>query len=139
MAGALSGAAWSFWKNIKEISPRAIEEEAEKGFRLALIGTPEHRAWLKEALLTEKANAIELEDADAYLREYDETPEADAAASCSFLLYSEGEGEPIGVRGANGIPLTGNLPEIVDGMLKQQPKLTLALAKRFPAFRLRRL
>lgn len=134
MAGTL-GAGWSFWQNIKEISPRAIEEAAEKGFKLALIGTPEHRAWLKEALLTEKANAIELEDVDAYLREFDETPDADAAASFAFLMYPAGEGEPIGVRGENGVPLTGNLPQIVEGMLKAQPKLTLALAKRLPAFR----
>jgi uncharacterized protein (DUF697 family) len=134
MAGAM-GAAWSFWQNIKEISPRAIEEAAEAGFKLALIGSPERRAWLKQALLTDKASAIEREDADAYLREFEETPEADAAAAYAFLIYPGDEGEPIGVRGENGTPLTGSLPEVIEGMLKARPKLTLALAKRFPAFR----
>jgi uncharacterized protein (DUF697 family) len=126
---------WSFWKTVQAISPRSVEEEAEKSFKLALIGKPEDRATLKEALLTDRASAIEREDAEHHLREYDEAPEPDTARAFAFLLYPGSAGEPIGVRGENSVPLVGSVEEIITGMLDQRPGLTVALARRLPAFR----
>jgi uncharacterized protein (DUF697 family) len=133
---AARGAVWSFWETVQKISPRSVEEEAEKAFKLAIIGKPEDRAALKEALLTERASALEREDVGHYLREYDEAPDPDAARSFAFLLYPGAPGEPIGVRGANSVPIVGTVDEVITGMLDQQPRLTVALARHLPAFRL---
>lgn len=130
-----AGSAYSAWKTVQTVSPRAIEEEAELGFKLALIGTPEHRAALRESLLTASATVAEREDADAYLREYDEGPEPDAAAGFAFLLYTAGPNEPLGVRGPNSVPLVGTLSEVAPKMLELRPKLTVALGRRLPLFR----
>jgi uncharacterized protein (DUF697 family) len=132
---AANGSVWSFWKTVQAISPRSVEEEAEKSFKLAIIGKPANRAVLKEALLTEKVNALEREDAEHYIREYDEAPEPDTARAFAFLLYPGAPDEPIGVRGENSVPLVGNVEEIVAGMLDQRPSLTVALARRLPVFR----
>ena len=43
---------------------------------------------------------------------------------------------PLGVRGDNGVPVVGTLPEVINGMLELRPGLALALARRLPAFRL---
>lgn len=132
-----AGSAWSFWKTVQTVSPKAIEEEVAKSFKLALVGTPENRARLRESLLTPKATIAEREDANDYLREMDEAPEsADAAQAFSFIVYVGEENETIGVRGDNGVPVVGTLPEVINGMLMLRPSLTLALARRFPVFRL---
>ncbi len=120
---------------MQTVSPRAIEEEAELGFKIALIGTPEHRAVLREELLTSAATVAEREDADAYLREYDEGPDADTASGFSFLIYTAGPDEPLGVRGPDSIPLVGKLNDIMSDMLALKPKLLVALPRRLPAFR----
>ena len=131
------GAAWSFWKTVQTVSPKAIEEEVARSFKLALVGTPENRARFRESLLTDKATAAERDDASDYLREMDEAPsDADAAKAFSFIVYVGTENEPIGVRGDNGVPLVGELPDIIRGMMGLRPGLMLALARRFPAFRI---
>lgn len=134
---ASAGAAWSFWKTVQTVSPKAIEEEVAKGFKLAIVGTPDDRARFRESLLTSKATIAEREDASDYLRELDAAPaNSDDAQAFSFIVYVGGEGEPIGVRGDNGVPVVGTLAQIIDGILELRPGLALALARRFPAFRL---
>jgi uncharacterized protein (DUF697 family) len=134
-AGA-AGQVWSFWKTVQTVSPKAIEDEALAGFRLALIGTPEDRAALRAALLTEKVTVLEQEEAENHLREYDETPEPDSARSFTFLIYTAGPNEPIGVRGSNSVPAVAKNPaELVETLLALRPDLTVALARRFPLAR----
>ncbi len=134
---ASAGAAWSFWKTVQTVSPKAIEEEVAKGFKLAIVGTPDDRARFRESLLTPKATIAEREDASDYLRELDAAPaNADDAQAFSFIVYVGGENEPIGVRGDNGVPVVGTLSQIIDGVLELRPGLALALARHFPAFRL---
>ncbi len=135
MAGFGVASAWNFWKTIETVSPKRVEEEAALGFKLAIIGTPDARRRFQEQLL-ENATHEELEDSGNHLREFDEAPEPDAARAYTFLVYvPDAENEPIGVRGANGVPLTGNLDVIIKGMLAQRPDLAIALASRLPRFR----
>jgi uncharacterized protein (DUF697 family) len=133
---ASPGSVYGFWNTIQKISPRNIENEIALGFKIAIVGKPEDRARLRAAILTEGATDLEREDASAYLREFDAPPEADTAAAFAFLLFPGAFGEPIGVRGANGIPAVGTLSEIIPQMLTLRSDLTLALARRLPAFRL---
>jgi len=133
---ASAGAAWNFWKTVQTVSPRTVEEEALTAFKLAIVGLPEDRARLREELLTDKATEEEREESSLYLREFDDAPEADAARSFAFILYAPSEpDEPIGARGENSVPMIGNLNQIVEKMMETNPKLTVALARRFPKFR----
>jgi uncharacterized protein (DUF697 family) len=132
---AAPGSAYSFWKTIQTVSPYTIEDEASTAFKLALIGPPEHRAWLKEQLLTDLATVVEREEAENHLREYDETPDSDTARAFAFLLYPDAPEKPIGARGLNSIPLVGKLDELVEDMLLHRPDLVMALGRRFPRFR----
>ena len=132
---ASAGSAYGFWKTVSTVSPSAIEEESLAGFKLALIGTPEHRAWLKELFLTEKATELEREDAENHLRGFEETPDPDTTRAFAFLLYPGAPDEPIGARGRNSIPFVGKPDELVGKMLEHRPELATALARRFPLFR----
>jgi uncharacterized protein (DUF697 family) len=132
---ASPGSVWGFWKTVQTISPRAIEEEASIGFRFALIGTPEQRDALKDSFLTDRATDLEREDAANHWRDFDESPDADTARGFSFVLYAADAGEPIGLRGKNSVPVVGNIEQIVEGVLEQRPDLAVALARRFPRFR----
>jgi uncharacterized protein (DUF697 family) len=127
---------WSIWKTIETISPKTIEDDALKDFRIALIGEPEHRAVVREALITDKATPWEREDAANYLREYDKSPDADVASAFLFRVYTAAPGEPLGVRGPNSVPIAGTLEEVVGGMLDAKPEMAIALSRRLPAFRL---
>lgn len=127
--------AWSFWKTIETVSPKKVEEEAAIGFRFAIIGSEAARRRFQEQLLL-NATHEELEESGNHLREFDETPDPDAARGFSFLVYvPDEEGELIGVRGANGVPLTGDVDAIIKGMLALRPDLAIALAHRLPRFR----
>lgn len=132
---AAPGSAYGFWKTIQTVSPYTIEDEASTAFKLALIGTPENRAWLKEQLLTDQATVIEREEVESHLREYDETPDSDTARAFAFLLYPDGLEKPIGARGLNSVPLVGKLDVLVEEMLLHRPDLAMALGRRFPRFR----
>ena len=133
MAGP--GSVYSFWKTVQTVSPRQIEDEIAASFKLALVGTPENRALLRAGIMTDRATDLETLDAENHLREFDDAPNADAAASFAFVLYAGNPGEPVGVRGENGIPLAGTLPEVIEGMVVLRPDLTLAFARRLPRFR----
>lgn len=133
MAGP--GTAWGFWKTVQTVSPRAIEDEVALGFKIAIVGTPENRAVLRQALLTSRVTEIEREDAENHLREFDSPPDPDTGGAFAFTLYTAGPDEPVGVRGRNGVPLSGSPEEIVRGMLTLRPDLMLALARRLPLFR----
>lgn len=132
---ASAGSAWSFWKTVRNISPRSIEEEAGTSFKLALVGEAAERARLKSALLTDRATEAEREEAENFLREMDAAPDADAGSAYAFVLYATGPGDIIGARGANSVPLTGKPDELAEGILEMRPDLTVALARRFPLFR----
>lgn len=127
---------WSYWKTIETVSPRSIEDEALRDFRIALIGKPEHRAVIREQLITDKATSWEREDASNYLREYDKSPEIDVAASFLFRMYISEPGEAIGVRGPNSLPIAGTFDEVLAAMLEAKPEMSIAIARRLPAFRL---
>jgi hypothetical protein len=101
------GSAWGFLKTIQTISPKEIEDEASIGFKLAIIGSAEDRAWVKEALLTDRANVLERDEAENHLREFDIAPDADTSKAFAFLLYAGPEGEAVGVRGYNSVPFSG--------------------------------
>jgi uncharacterized protein (DUF697 family) len=131
-----TASVYNFWKTIQTVSPHTIEEEASVGFKLALIGTPERRQWLKELLLTEKATETEREEAEAHLREFDETPDADTARVFAFLLYPGDTEEPIGARGSNSVPFVGQADSLVVKLLEHRPDLAMALARCFPLFRI---
>lgn len=132
-----AGSVWGFWKTVQTVSPKAIEDEALASFKLALIGQPENRAALREMLLTDKASVAEREEAGDYLREMDDAPDADTSRGFSFLLYTAGPGEPIGIRtGANSLPAVADSDtDLATDLLALRPDLTLALARRFPLFR----
>ncbi len=130
------GSAWSFWKTLKAVSPKAIEDEAATAFRLALVGDSAHRLALREALLTDKATPGEREAAQEFLVEMAEPPDAGNGEEYAFVLYSSGLGGTIGARGANSVPVIGLPEDVAEGMIAQRPDLGVALARRFPLFRL---
>lgn len=130
------GSAWSFWKTIRAISPKTIEDEAAQKFRLALVGDGASRLRLREALLTPDASASERVLAEEYLAELDTAPEANEAADYAFVLYaSPSEDGTIGARGANAVALLGDPASVAAQMLAQRPDLAVALGRRFPLFR----
>ena len=131
-----AGAAWNFWKTVQTVSPKTVEDEANASFSLAIVGNPEARARLREAFLTEKATEEEREEAAAFVREFEEAPDTDAARSFAFILYPPNDpAEPLGARGENSVPLSGTVEQVAAQMLEQKPTLTVALARRFPLFR----
>ena len=111
---------WSYWKTLETISPKTIEDDALRDFRIALIGEPEHRAAVREALITDKATPWEREDAANYLREYDKSPDADVASAFLFRIYTAAPGEPLGVRGPNSVPIAGTLDRFNEELLQDQ-------------------
>jgi Uncharacterized protein/domain associated with GTPases len=131
-----AGAAWNFWKTVQTVSPRAVEDEANALFKLAIVGNPEARRRVREAFLTERATDEEREEAAAYLREFDEAPDADTARAYAFTLYPPDDpAQPLGARGENSVPLSGTVEQVAAQMIEQKPTLTVALARRFPLFR----
>ena len=130
------GSAWNFWKTIQTISPKDIEDEASIAFKLAIIGRPAERAWVREAVLTDRVNVLERDESENHLREFDTAPDADTSKAFAFHLYAGPEGESIGVRGYNSVPFSGNAAEIVEGILARRPDLAVALARRLPIFRI---
>ncbi len=132
------GAAYDFWKQVKEVSPRGIEDEANSGFKIALVGRPEDRARIREAFLTEKATLDERDEAEAHLREFDAVPDPDTAKAFAFTVYvPENEEDAIGARSGDGsIPITApDTAKLAHAMIMQQPHLAVALGRRFPLFR----
>jgi uncharacterized protein (DUF697 family) len=129
------GSVWNFWKTVQTVSPRAIEEEASAAFKFAVIGSAEQRAALKAAFLTDSATPTEREDAENHWREFEESPDGDTVRAFSFVLYPGEEGEPIGARGKNSVPIVGDIDQLIAGILEQRPDLAVALARRFPRFR----
>nr|CAA9281160.1 hypothetical protein AVDCRST_MAG63-3596 [uncultured Armatimonadetes bacterium] len=133
MAGV--GSAWSFWKTLKEVSPNVIEEEAEAPFRLALTGEAGQTARLRDVLLTAKATPGERLNADEHLTVLADPPDAETAKLFAFILYAGDAGETIGARGPNSVPVVGLPDDVAAGMIAQRPDLAVALARRFPLFR----
>ncbi|MBC7808792.1 MAG: hypothetical protein H7145_21880 [Akkermansiaceae bacterium] len=131
------GAAYDFWKQVKEVSPRGIEDEANSGFKIALVGKPEDRMRIKEAFLTDKATLDERDEAEAHLREFDTVPDPDTAKAFAFTIYTpENEDDAIGARGVGSVPITAPNPaKLAQAMIVQQPHLSVALGRRFPLFR----
>jgi uncharacterized protein (DUF697 family) len=139
------GSAWSFWKTLRSVSPKVIEEEAATPFRLALVGDPAPRAQLRAALLTRTATAGERAAADEYLVERADAPDAEEAKAFAFVLYASGAaaegagaaaGLTMGARsGANSVPIVGAPEDVAAGIIAQRPDLAVALARRFPLFR----
>jgi uncharacterized protein (DUF697 family) len=127
---------WDLVKTVRTISPKAIEEEANAAFKLALVGAPEDRARLRDALLTDAATMVEREDAAAHLREFDEAPDADTAKAFAFIVYCPPAGASIGARGENSVPFVAETPEkLAAAILEMRPGLAVALARRFRLFR----
>ena len=125
-----------FWKHLQEVSPRGIEDEANSDFKIALVGAPEDRARVRAAFLA-GATFEEREEADSHLRDFDSDPGPDAAAGFAFNIYIPGDPSAvIGARGSGSVPLTApDLPGLAKAMLAQQPRLAVALGRRFPLFR----
>jgi uncharacterized protein (DUF697 family) len=75
-------------------------------------------------------------EAGTYLREFAEAPDGEAAKEFAFVLYASGaDGTTIGARGENSVPIVGTPESVAEGMLAQRPGLAVALARRFPLFR----
>lgn len=131
------GIGYNFWQQIKEVSPRGIEDEANSGFKIALVGRPHDRARVREAFLTDKATLDERDEAAAHLREFDFAPDTDTAKAFAFVVYvPENETDAIGARGLNSVPITApTLTKLADAMIAQQPRLAVPLGRRFPLFR----
>ncbi len=132
------GPAWSFWKTIRTLSPKKIEEEADQPFRLALVGDSANRLHVRELLLTGSASASERVLAEEYLTELPTAPEdANQAADYAFVLYASGtdDNATITARGVNSVPLIGSPEAVAAQMIAQRPDLTVALARRLPLFR----
>jgi uncharacterized protein (DUF697 family) len=129
------GTAVGFWRTVSEVSPRVINEEVSRGFVLGLVGTPDDAAWVQETLLTAHATEAQRAEASVHIRVLAAPPTEDAAAAYAFVLYLAGADEPIGVRGEKSAPFAGTLDEVLEWMLRAQPRLTLALARRFPYVR----
>ena len=125
-----------FWKHVQEVSPRGIEDEANSDFKIALVGRPEDRVRVREAFLT-GATFEEREEAEAHLRDFDAVPSPDTAAGFAFNIYvPEDPAALIGARGSGSVPFTApDLPGLAQAMIAQQPRLAVALGRRFPLFR----
>lgn len=126
----------SFWSTLKEMSPKGIEKEAAASFRLALVGDDAQRTRLRETLLTARATEGEREAAADYLTELADPPDAEAAQGFASVLYASGSDGAISARGENSVPLVGSPEEVAAGIIGQRPELAVALARRFPLFRL---
>lgn len=125
----------SFWKTIKEVSPGAIEKEAERPFKLALVGESAAVGRMREILLTDRATGTERGAAAEFLTEMPHPPDAESAKSYAFVLYASGPGEQIGARGENSAPVVGLPVDVAAGIIAQRPDLAVTLARRFPLFR----
>ncbi len=132
------GSAWSFWKTVRTLSPKNIEEEAAQNFKLAIVGdSAASRLRLREALLTPNATIAERAAANEYLDERDAAPDEAKAKDYAFVLYASAteDGNAISARGANAIPLVGTPDEVAAAMIAQRPDLTVAFGRRLPLFR----
>ena len=135
MAKGSVGSAWSFWKTIRTLSPKTIEQEAAQPFKLALVGDGAKRLQLREALLTESATASDRVAAAQYVDEREAAPDAAESRDYAFVLYASGGEGTIGARGPNAVPLVGSPEEVASQMLVQRPDLAVALGRRLPLFR----
>lgn len=131
------GAAYDFWRQVKEVSPRGIEDEANSDFKIALVGEPKDRLRIKEAFLTDKATLDERDEAESHLREFDNAPDPDTAKAFAFTIYTpQNETDAIGARGIGSVPLIApDTAKLAQSMIAQQPHLSVALGRRFPLFR----
>src|SRR5947207_1656710 len=123
------GAGWDAWKKVQEISPRIIEDEANSGFKIALVGLPEDRQRIKNAFLTDNATLEERENAEAHWSDFDTAPDPDTSKAFAFTIYvPEDESSMIGARGSGSLPLTApNIEKLAEAMIAQQSGLAVAL------------
>jgi uncharacterized protein (DUF697 family) len=118
------------------LSDRSVISESLRGFRLAFVGTPEACAWLRDAFLTATATPEERAEVEEHIRFFDVSPDADTTRAFAFVLYPRGPQDPIGVRsGISGVPLSGNLDQLIQGMIELRPDLAVAFSRRFRRFR----
>jgi uncharacterized protein (DUF697 family) len=117
------------------LSDRSVINESLRGFRLAFVGTPEDCAWLRDALLTSSATPEERAEAEEHIRFFETSPDADTTRAFAFVLYPRGAKEPVGARSGNGVPLAGELDQLIRGMIEIRPDLAVTLSRRFRRFR----
>jgi uncharacterized protein (DUF697 family) len=118
------------------LSDRSVISESLRGFRLAFVGTPESCAWLRDALLTPAATPQERAEIEEHVRFFDTHPDADTTRAFAFVLYPRSPQEAIGVRtGNSGVPLAGNLDQVIQGMIELRPDLAVVFSRRFRRFR----
>lgn len=129
------GQAWGTWKTVSEISPRVIIDEAALSVTFAVVADEACFEWLRRELVGAEASEAELAVADTVLKRMDEPPSFDAAGFYTFTLYVTAPDEPIGLRGKNAVPFTGELPEVMAWILKARPDLCIALARALRRFR----
>ena len=129
------GQAWGTWSTVREISPRVIIDEAAKDVTIAVVGSDENVAWLRERLLGEGATESERANAASKLKAMAEPPSFEAAGFYVFTLYVSGPDDPIGLRGKNSVPFVGVLDECVVWMLRSRPDLSIAFSRAFRKMR----
>jgi uncharacterized protein (DUF697 family) len=129
------GQAWGTWKTVSEISPRVIIDEAALSVTLAVVASEACFDWLVGELVGADASEAERAVAATVLKRIDSPPDFDAAGFYTFTLYVTAADDPIGVRGKNAVPFSGELNEVIEWLLKARPDLCIALSRALRRFR----
>ena len=132
---SIANQAWSFWRTISEVSPRVIREEMTRDYRLALVGDEAERAAFRQLLLPESASRVEREDGGVRLLELPSAPDEGTSAGCAATFYLGAAGEPVGVRGPNGLPFVGTQQQALEWVAQRKPDLCIAFARYLPGMR----
>ena len=129
------GQAWGTWRTVSEVSPRVIIDEAAKDVTLAVVGSDESVAWLREQLAGADATEADHARIATRVKGMSHPPSFESAGFFPFTLYVNGPNEPIGLRGKNSVPYAGSLTECFSWMLRARPDLSIAFSRAYPAMR----
>jgi uncharacterized protein (DUF697 family) len=139
------GSAKDFWDTIKGVSVNDIARDAARPVSVAIVGRKGARSAAREGLFasaagTETANSALPEP--SFLQEFDSTS-ADAGfpqdATVFDVIIDVGSGRKEAPEGAHiySIDELGGWEAALDRIIDDRPRIALALARNFPAFRRR--
>ncbi len=131
--------AKSFWKTVRAVSVKEIAQEASRPFALAVVGRPDDREEILDALFPRAMEGDVLPDR-SLIRQFDSTsPEAGfPVASGSFdIIIDAGGGRVDAPPGARifSVEELGGLTVLVDRLLEERADLALSMGRRFPGLR----
>lgn len=131
--------AKAFWKTLKTVSVKAIAQEAQKPFAVAVVGCPDKRDQLYDVLFPGKSPDDILPER-SLVRAFDSTsPESGFPAETGAfdLVIDAGGGReeaPPGLR-LFSLEEIGNWELLAERLIEERPDLMLSMARRFPGLR----